>query len=299
MSFLSLVSLYATYLRRCFTSSGLTPQSIAVDNDTTIHFWGPGKASADKPALLMIHGFGATAIWQWRTQVQFFSRDFRVYVPDLVFFGNSTTKSEERSEIFQAICLSKLMEQLGVEKFYVMGTSYGGFVAYHMARMWPEKVQKVVIASSGVNMKKGDNESLIKRAGLEKIEDLMLPETTDQLRTLFRLAVFRSFQMIPNFFLNDLLQRLLAENRKEKLELLEGLTLGRTENANLAPLQQDVLIVWGNQDQIFPLNMACELKELLGEKVRLKVLENTSHVPQIEDSRLFNNVVNKFLCGSS
>ncbi|GLT85618.1 hypothetical protein SLE2022_038040 [Rubroshorea leprosula] len=299
MSFLSLVSLYATYLRRCFASSGLTPQSIAVDNDTTIHFWGPEKVSADKPALLMIHGFGATAIWQWRTQVQFFSPDFRVYVPDLVFFGNSTTKSEERSEIFQATCLGKLMEQLGVEKFHVMGTSYGGFVAYHMASMWPEKVQKVVIASSGVNMKKGDNESLIKRAGLEKVEDLLLPETTDQLRTLTRLTVSRSFQMIPNFFLNDLLQRLFAENRKEKLELLKGLTLGRTEDANLAPLQQDVLIVWGNQDQIFPLNMAYELKELLGEKVRLKVLENTSHVPQIEDSRLFNNEVNKFFCGSS
>ncbi|GLT75993.1 hypothetical protein SLA2020_476790 [Shorea laevis] len=300
MTFFSLVSLYATYLRRCFSASGLTPQSVAIDNDTTIHFWGPKTATATKkPALIMIHGFGPTAIWQWRRQVQFFSSNFHVYVPDLVFFGDSTTKSGERSEIFQAVCLGKLMEKLGVKKFHVMGTSYGGFVAYHMARMLPENVEKVVIASSGVSIKKGDNETLLKRADSEKVEDFMLPETADQLRTLARLAVFRSFSMMPDFFLNDFVQTLYTQNRKEKLELLKGLTLGRTENANLVPLEQDVLIVWGEQDQIFPLKLAFELKELLGEKARVEVLKKTSHVPQIEDSGRFNDIVNEFLRGSS
>ncbi|GLT97202.1 hypothetical protein SLE2022_147780 [Rubroshorea leprosula] len=300
MTFFSLVSLYATYLRRCFSSSGLTPQSVAIDNNTTIHFWGPKTATATKkPVLIMIHGFGPTAIWQWRRQVQFFSLNFHVYVPDLVFFGDSTTKSEERSEIFQAVCLGKLMEILGVKKFHVMGTSYGGFVAYHMARMLPDNVEKVVIASSGVSIKKGDNETLLKRADSEKVEDFMLPETADQLRTLARLAVFRSFSMIPDFFLNDFVQTLYTQNRKEKLELLKGLTLGRTENANLVPLEQDVLIVWGEQDQIFPLKLAFELKELLGEKARVEVLKKTSHVPQVEDSGRFNEIVNEFLRGSS
>ncbi|XP_062159687.1 uncharacterized protein LOC133867030 [Alnus glutinosa] len=298
--FLSLVSLYGSYLRRAFTASGLSSQTIDVDSETTIHFWGPipkPTQTTQKPSLVLIHGFGPMALWQWRQQVQFFSPHFNVYVPDLVFFGGSTTKSSERAETFQAVSVGKLLEILGVNRFYVMGTSYGGLVAYHMARMWPERVEKVVIGSSGVNMRLRDNEALLKRAKLEKIEELMLPVTAAQLRTLMGLSVSMRFNMFPDFFLNDLVQKLYSQNRKEKIELLKGLTLGRDDTANISPLKQEVLIVWGDHDQIFPLEMATELKELLGEKARLEVIKNTAHVPQIECPGQFNNIVKNFLCG--
>ncbi|XP_048332488.1 uncharacterized protein LOC107420058 isoform X2 [Ziziphus jujuba] len=264
--FLSPVAFYNNYLRRCFTASGLSPQAVDVDNETTIHFWGPSK-NTQKSSLVLIHGYGPVALWQWRKQVQFFSPKFNVYVPDLLFFGGSTTKSPERSEIFQAVSVVKLLEKLGVERFSVMGTSYGGFVAYHIARMWPERVEKVVIASSGVNMRRRHNEELVKRAKLEKIEDLMLPATTNQFRALMSLAVFKRHNMVPDFLLNDVIN--------------------------------EVLILWGDHDQIFPLELATELKELLGEKARLEVMKNASHVPQIENPPLFNDIVNKFLCESS
>lgn len=296
--FLSLVSLYGKYLRRAFTASGLSSQIIDVDSETTIHFWGPTPKPTQKPSLVLIHGFGPMALWQWRQQVQFLSPHFNVYVPDLVFFGGSTTNSSERSEIFQAASVGKLLEILGVKRFYVVGTSYGGMVAYQMARMWPERVEKVVIASSGVNMRRRDNEALMKRAKLEKIEELMLPVTAAQLRTLMGLALSMRFNIFPDFFLNDLLQKLYSDNRKEKIELLKGLTLGRDDTANISPLTQEVLIVWGDRDRIFPLEMATELKEVLGEKARLEVIKNTSHVPQIECPGQFNNIVKNFLSGS-
>lgn len=114
------------------------------------------------------------------------------------------TKSEERSELFQAVSMVKLMEKLKVKKYHVVGTSYGGFVAYHMAKLCPEKVEKVVIASSGVNMRKADNVEMVKRAEVESVEEILLPETAIQLRTLARLAVSsKLLDIIPDFFLND------------------------------------------------------------------------------------------------
>ncbi|KAF3951709.1 hypothetical protein ACB098_01G090900 [Castanea mollissima] len=298
-NFFSLVSLYGTYLRRCFTATGLSSQTINIDNETTIHFWGPKETTQNqKPSLVFIHGFGPMAIWQWGQQVKFFSPHFNVYVPDLIFFGDSTTKSPERSEVFQAVSVGKLMETLGVQKYHVVGTSYGGFVAYQMAKMFRERVEKAVIASSGVNLRRRDNEALLKRAKLEKIEELMLPATAEQLRTLMLLSANKRFNILPDFFFNDFIHKLYSENRMEKLELLKGLTLGREDTPNISPLQQEVLIVWGDRDQIFPIEMATELKELLGEKARLEVIENTSHVPQIDCSGQFNNIVKKFLSGS-
>lgn len=103
-SFFSPVALWQTYLRRCFVASGLSPRAIEVDPDaqTTVHFWAPtGGPDPRKPSLLLVHGFGPIAVWQWRKQVQFFAPHFNVYVPDLLFFGHSTTASSERSEAFQ------------------------------------------------------------------------------------------------------------------------------------------------------------------------------------------------------
>lgn len=207
-SFLSIVSVYGSYLRRCFVAAGLTSQKIDVDDETTVHFWGPRdrESSHQKPNLVLIHGFGPMAIWQWRQQVQSLAAHFHVYVPDLIFFGGSSTKSSERSEVFQAATVAKLMDKLQVKRFHVVGTSYGGFVAYHLARrLGAQRVEKVVIASSGVNMRRNDSVALLERAKLDKIEELMLPATPQHLRKLMTLSVSKRLHILPDFFLNDFL----------------------------------------------------------------------------------------------
>lgn len=205
-SFLSPVSVYGLYLRRCFTAAGLSSYTLDVDNETTVHFWAPTNRTAQKPAVVLIHGFGPAAIWQWRLQVQFLAPHFNVYVPDLIFFGGSSSTSSERSETFQAASVGKLLDKLKVEKFKVVGTSYGGMVAYNLAKMFgEERVEKVVIASSGVNMKRSNNVALVQRAELEKIEDLMLPATPQQLRKLMSLSIYKTPQFLPHFLLNDFL----------------------------------------------------------------------------------------------
>ncbi|CAI9755757.1 unnamed protein product [Fraxinus pennsylvanica] len=159
-SCLSLVSLSDSYLCRCLATVGLSSQTIDRPDDTSMHFW----------------GFGPYGIWQWRPQIVFFSSEFDLYVPDLLFFGESYAKSSDRSEVFQAVCVTKLLEKLRIQKYYVIGTSYGGLVAYHMAAR-PKRVEKVVIASSWVNFRWTDNDELLKRAKFEKIEELMLLAT--------------------------------------------------------------------------------------------------------------------------
>ncbi|GMH13389.1 hypothetical protein Nepgr_015230 [Nepenthes gracilis] len=293
-------SVYECYLRRCFSAAGLSSQRTSIDNETTIHFWGPkpNRSSANKPSLLLIHGFGPVSLWQWHPQVHFLSSHFHLYVPDLIFFGDSTTDSFERSEIFQAKSISKLMDKLGVVRYSIIGTSYGGFVAYHMAAMWPERVDKVVVASSAINKTRHDNAELVKRAGVENIDDLLLPETTEQLRTLLRLVLFRRRVFLPDCLLNDILNNLYKKNKDRKSELLRGITFGRDgHHANITPLCQDVLLVWGDHDQIFPYEKAFGLKELLGAKTRMEVIKNTGHAPQLEKPKEFNNIVGKFLCG--
>ncbi|PIA27647.1 hypothetical protein AQUCO_07600067v1, partial [Aquilegia coerulea] len=237
----SLVSFGSNYLRRSFISSGLSYQTIKIDSQTTIFFWAPNpnsKLSNKKPSLILLHGFGPSSIWQWRNQVKFLSTHFNLYIPDLIFFGNSTTTSSERSEVFQAVSMGKLLEKLGIEKYSVMGTSYGGFVAYNMARLFENRVEKVVIASSGINKILKDGVELLERAKVDKIEDLMLPKTPSQLMNLMELAIFKRPTYLPNFLLNDFITTLYSDNWKEKKELLMGLTFGFDDEVRVSPLSQ-------------------------------------------------------------
>ncbi|CAB80035.1 putative protein [Arabidopsis thaliana] len=107
-SYLSPTRLLEGYLRRCLRAAGLTSQTLSIDSETTIHFWGPPpldhRSDDDRPVMLLLHGFGPSSMWQWRRQMQAFSPSaFRVYSPDLVFFGDSTSSSTNRTEVFQVL----------------------------------------------------------------------------------------------------------------------------------------------------------------------------------------------------
>ncbi|CAN8300945.1 unnamed protein product [Cochlearia groenlandica] len=304
LSFLSLANLVETLLHRRFSSAGLSLQTLSIDPQTTIQLWAPPPSKSpennQKPPLLLLHGFGPSAIWQWSQQIKPLSLFFRLYIPDLVFFGGSTTTTssseENRSEMFQALCMMKLMEKLGVvEKFSVVGTSYGGFVAYNMAKMWPEKVDRVVLASSGVNMRRSDNEEFVERAKCKDVVEVMLPKSGTDLRRFFWMVSSWKLDYVPSFVLNDFFQKMYSEKRDEKAELLEFLSIGKGNKTNVSPIQQDVMLLWGEGDKVFPLKMAHDLKELLGKNAKLKVIKETSHIPQLEKPKEFNEFVISFL----
>ena len=79
------------------------------------------------------------------------SKTFNIYMPDLLFFGKSYTKSKEQTPRYQAKCVMEgLRRGFGVEKCTVYSISYGGWVGYFMAEMYPTIVEKNVIVSSGM-----------------------------------------------------------------------------------------------------------------------------------------------------
>jgi pimeloyl-ACP methyl ester carboxylesterase len=109
----SLVSFCDRMLQKAFVFAGLESKLLDVDDKTTMHRWTPKKWDANKQNIVLIHGFASNAMWQWYPQIKPFTHSFNVYVPDLVFFGGLTTKSSERSKIFQADSLLKMLKRLG------------------------------------------------------------------------------------------------------------------------------------------------------------------------------------------
>lgn len=197
----------AAFLELYFRFCGLSPCSIDLDDRTTMHFWTTNQRRPDKPDLVMIHGYGGSALWQFLGQVGPLSRAFNVHLPDLLFFGKSHTKWAERSDIFQAKCLAEGMRRLGVNRYSLYGISYGGFVAYRLAEMRPEEVAKVVIVSSAIIWTEDQKRDLLIRNGRDALE-ILLPETPSDLRLLVSLSTYKSdpFKWVPDFILSRFVQ---------------------------------------------------------------------------------------------
>ncbi|XP_021311461.1 uncharacterized protein LOC8078492 isoform X2 [Sorghum bicolor] len=285
------VSLLDAVFRRMFTSAGLRQGSATVDAaaDTTIHYWAhpsllqPPPSDSDSyqrppPVVVLIHGFGPDPTWQWAAQAGPLSRHFHLVVPTLLFFGASTTRAPARSDAFQAAALAALLSGQhlpglgGGRTVHVVGTSYGGLVAYHLARELEQQQQrqhggggggvrvgKVALCDSDACKGADDDRALAARSGVAEVVELLAPADTRALRRLMAVCAHRPIKYVPECLLRDMLRKYFADKREEKIALIKGITTG--EGFDLAPLPQEVLIVWGEFDQIFPVDKAHKVKD--------------------------------------
>jgi len=101
----------------------------------------------DKPALLFIHGLGAS--WQcWLLNLPYFMRTHRCIAMDLPGFGESPLPADEDVSINgYARLVDRLCDALDIEAPDVIGNSMGGFAGAELAISYPTRVQRLVLVS--------------------------------------------------------------------------------------------------------------------------------------------------------
>src|SRR6201746_311376 len=99
-----------------------------------VHVVEHGRPREDRLPLLMLHGIPATS-YLWRDVARDLEHDRLCLMPDLLGCGESERplgRSAYRLEN-QAAVLLRMLEQLGIGRFAVLGNDLGGAVAVHLA----------------------------------------------------------------------------------------------------------------------------------------------------------------------
>lgn len=201
------MALFAIQLR--FELAGLM-EHYRVLQRARIHFWTGGK---DSEHVLLIHGFGHNALLTWNLQAIPLSHDFRLVLPDLLWFGKSTSETRDPTVGFQVKNIMELMDSLSIERFHVVGISYGGLIAANLANDHPDRILKLVLVNSpATTMRPGDYSDLLKRTGLKHIRDLMFPEDIDGLRRNNRM-MYRYPPHLPLLVLEDIRRHMMTGDR--------------------------------------------------------------------------------------
>ncbi|GMN45341.1 hypothetical protein TIFTF001_014523 [Ficus carica] len=283
--------------RSAFTKSGLRSTVTHLQDGTVMHCWVPTEPKGHKPNLLLIHGLGANATWQWGDMVRHLVPFFNLYVPDLVFFGESHTSRPEREEWFQAQCVMRAMEAHSVRRLSLVGLSYGGFVGYSLAAQYGEVVERVVICCAGVCMEEKDlREGLFPVSDLEEAARILVPQTPQRLRELMGYTFFKPlpFGLLPSCLLTDFVDAMCGEYVEEKRDLVRSIPKNR-KLSDLPKIHQPTLIIWGEHDKVFPLELGHRLKRHLGENAQLVVIKKAGHAFNVEKPKEFNKHLKAFL----
>ncbi|KAK3127740.1 hypothetical protein QOZ80_7AG0577810 [Eleusine coracana subsp. coracana] len=293
---------FAAARDRCFSHrfmrAGLRPLAVPLpasgDAATTVHMWVP--STPPRNPLLLLHGFGASATWQWAPYLRpLIAAGFDPIVPDLVFFGASCTRLTDRNDAFQASAIKAAMDAIGVPRFGLVGVSYGGFVGYRMAAMYPEAVEKVVLVCAGVCLEEKDLAAgLFPVATVGEAAQLLVPRRPEEVRRLVRLTFVRPPLIMPSCFLWDYIKVMGSDYIQEKTELLYSLIEGR-QLSTLPKLTQPTLLVWGEQDLVFPMELAHRLNRHLEGNSRLVVIKNAGHAVNLEKPKdVCRNIIEFF-----
>ena len=108
----------------------------------------PCEKNPEAEHIVMVHGLAANlAFWYFQLAPEL-ARDFNITLYDLRGHGRSKRPPQGYAPRFMADDLRKLLDELALERVHVIAHSFGGQVALHFARQFPERVHTLTIADT-------------------------------------------------------------------------------------------------------------------------------------------------------
>lgn len=247
------------------------------------------EAGTGAPVILL-HGASSAAGIGWFPVIGPLSQAFRVIAPDCPGHGESAKPLAWYDEAFFLDWLEAFLDALELPAATLVGLSQGGAIAAKFALRTPERVERLVLVDS---------------AGL-----------TPDLPLGFLFAILWG-NLLPSERATRYLMRYIVSTDAVTLEGIEELVayggqvadapggrrilwLGRGKvtkavpPARLRQLTTPTLLLWGEHDRIFPLEIAQEAQRHI-PNATLRVVPGTGHVPFFEERQAFLGMLAPFL----
>lgn len=244
------------------------------------------------PVLIFIHGFGGDGKLNWQYQVEEFKDDYRVIMPDLLWFGNSTS-SHKPSLITQINALKTLMNELHLEKVHLSGISYGGFVVLGYTLKYESTVASLtIIDSPGDTVSDEEIDAFCKKIGVKNTKEAFVLKDGEGVKRLMNFSFYRP-PKFPGFILDQVHEQYFSKHHEEQRQLLDDLPKQRLEINGYSQLKVPSLVLWGEEDIIFSTKNAKDLADSLNAE--LKIFPKAGHALPGEKKKEVNETIREFL----
>jgi pimeloyl-ACP methyl ester carboxylesterase len=263
--------------------------------------------SGSGPVVLFIHGILGSQ-QQWAHLVDKLDDDHRVLVPDLFGHGESAKPLGDYSLSAHAAAMRDLLDHLGIDRVTLVGHSLGGGIAMQFFYLFPERVDRLVLVSSGGL---GREVNLILRCatlpGAKQVLGVLASAPVlSHVEALGRGAskvgwrpgadigaIWRGFSSLGD---HESRRAFLATTRA--VIDIGGQSISAHDHLEGADLPIPTLIVWGTKDRMIPVSHARSVQRALPD-CRVELFEGAGHFPHLDDPDRFARVLREFIAGDS
>lgn len=250
-----------------------------------------------KPYLLMLHGMGMNGKTNWTNQVPALSKQFNLVVPDLIYFGESTSPSGDYSPDFQAAQIHEAIALLNVPKgLNVAGFSYGGLVAALYNNAYGSEIHKLVIIDAPLKFYSiAMCDSIAKAYRVPAISHLIIPENGPEFKAMQSAIMYRSFP-VPKGIRKKLLMYVFDKGKQTKELQMNYLAAHESyyQQLDYGLATADVLFIWGKKDGIIPLSVGENLHKAFPNS-KLLVIKKAKHDAPFGQHKKVNRAITDFI----
>jgi 4,5:9,10-diseco-3-hydroxy-5,9,17-trioxoandrosta-1(10),2-diene-4-oate hydrolase len=266
-----------------------------------LHYHEAGDPAAETVLLLHGGGPGASAWSNFGRTLGVLSERFHVLAVDQVGFGRSTKPTEFAKQYFAASAdaLAELLDVLGIARAHCIGNSLGGGTSVRLALDHPDKAGRLVLMAPGglnVNVFSPDPTE-----GIKKLYAFGAPPgpSKEKLADFLRTLVFDQ-SMITDELVAERYQYAADPETIGAMRAMGASFMkpGAAEDSMLwreaYRLRQRVLLIWGREDRVNPLDGALVALKLI-PRAQLHVFGGCGHWAMLEKFDEFNRITADFL----
>lgn len=223
--------------------------------------------------LLLIHGFNGSG-QVFADFLDDYTHDYRVILPDLRGHGRSTNPSSQFTHRQAAKDIYALLDRLEISQISGIGTSTGGMTLLHMATQQPQRIKAMILVGATIYFPEQARE-IMRSRGPESVT----PEYLERARKIHKHG--------------DEQIGALREQFNGFSESYEDMNF---TPPHLATIQARTLIVHGDRDQFFPVDIPLEMYRSIPNS-SLWIIPNGRHGPHRQHPKEFLRISSLFLAG--
>lgn len=255
------------------TTAGLSAHTLTSAGHT-LHYLDGGRGDT----LVLLHGIFAEKD-HWVDFARPLTPHYRVLAPDLPGFGDSTRLPEhDYGYAAQVHYLKGFLDQLGVQRVHLAGSSMGGTIATLFAMRYPDRVASVALigAPHGLHTPQPSEMDHLIDAGKSPLIITQPDAFEPMLDFVFAQRPFLPYPILHAAKTDALRNaasnlRIWSAQRKDRYLL----------DAQIDALKHPTLVLWGDQDRLFDVSGAAALQTRLPH-AQVQVLPGVGHLPMME-----------------
>ena len=234
--------------------------------------------------FVLVHGYlGGQDMWRFQEDLK---NDFELIMPSLPGYGESAFMIAPSSIRENAVKVFELLDDLGIETFYLLGHSMGGMIVQEMAALFPERIKKLICFGTG-SLGVLPNRFETIEESRNKIKELGIKQTREDIAKTWFVDYLsgNGYQLCLDEGAKATTQAALAS--LDAWESWDG-------RGQLDQITSPTLILWSNKDRSYDWNQQETLKNGIPDS-KVEIIEGCAHNSHMEDPQLVNKIIKEFL----